>query len=175
MNYLKIAKRIFTENKDLTLKNKLYIVHTYITNLKNIKKNYSYHFHRFNFNEFLLNKKIENKNFGIDFKKELADIKYKIYKQRLNFLTSKIMTFVKKFNLKYLLDLKNSQNNIEILFDFLTRHITIYKRSIQELVEGQREVTQNKNFKFEDGETVQQKMDKFDEKIKDILHIKNKK
>ena len=37
---------------------------------------------------------------------------------------------------------------------------------MQALIEGQREVTQNKNYLFDDGETIQEKKDKFENKIK---------
>jgi hypothetical protein len=175
MKLFKIAFRIFKENKDLNLAGKIYLTHTYIANIISIKRNYSSHFHLNKFNEFKNNKeknlKIENN--GIDFKKEIRDIKYAIFLKRVNKLKEKIYSLIQIFNLKYLFDLKNSQNNLDKFFDFMSRHIATYKKSIQELVEGQREVTQSKTFRFEDGETVEEKMENFDKKVKEILHLKN--
>jgi hypothetical protein len=173
MKKCKIIKRIFTDYKELSFMNKIYLTHTYIQNIKNIRNNYSYHYHKYKFNEFAQTPKptktLQN---GVDFKQELNQIKYALLKKRVNYIKDSLLKFVKRLNIKYLIDLKNSQNNVELIFDFLSRHIATYKNAIHELVEGQREVTQNKNFRFQDGETVQNKMDKFDNRIKEVLHIK---
>jgi hypothetical protein len=174
MKNLKIITRIFTEHKSLSLMNKLYLSRIYISNLKRLKNNHNVYYHKYKLSEF--NKPSEKKvNTGIDFKKELTDIKYSIRINRFRYIRDKLIWLFNKFNLKYLIDLKNSQNNVELFFEFLTRHIATYKQAIHELVEGQREVTQNRNFRFPDGETVGDKMDSFDKRVKEVLHITNKK
>jgi hypothetical protein len=115
-------------------------------------------------------KNFSSPDLNVDLKKELIEIKQSIRKKQIEKLRNLIKFYLNKLNVKHLLDLKNSQNNMKNLFNFLSRNIEIYKRSIQELVEGQREVTQNKNFQFEDGETVQEKMDKFEMKLKENLN-----
>ncbi len=186
-------------NKNLDLVTKLYLTQTYLKNLSYIKrKNNLNLFNKIlcscfnsiyiNRQKILLNElesKLQNldavlkqKNFCEskkfpefpDFQSELNEIKQKIRKEKIEKIKITFLYYLNKINIKHLLDLKNSQNNLKNIFNFLSRNIEIYKRSIQELVEGQREVTQNKKFQFEDGETVQDKMDKFETKLKENLH-----
>jgi hypothetical protein len=179
MNF-KIIRKIFKENKNLDLTTKIYLTQNYISNLNAIRRENNLSVFRkiilikFN-NKNGTNKNISKnnvcKNFP-DFSKELPEIKNKLFKQKLIFIKDKLLTIITWLNIKHLIDLKNSQNNIKHLLDFISRHVGVYKNSIQALVEGQREVTQNKNFTFDDGETVQEKMDKFEVKLKEHLNIK---
>ena len=116
-------------------------------------------------------KNFSSLDLNVDLKKELMEIKQSIRKKQIEKLKNLIKFYLNKLNVKHLLDLKNSQNNMKNLFNFLSRNIEIYKRSIQELVEGQREVTYNKNFKFDDGETVKEKEIKFEEKLKENINL----
>ena len=111
-------------------------------------------------------------------KEELREIYWKMLQARLNKIKMFFHKIYRMFNIKYLLDLKNSQDNIQKFFHFLSENIKIYKKSLEELVEGHREVTYNKDFKFQNGQTVQNKIDKvnelmtqFDRKIKETLSI----
>jgi hypothetical protein len=106
-------------------------------------------------------------------KEELYNIKKDIYMDYFYGFYNKFMRVINILNIKKLLDLKNSQNNLQKFFDFLSRHIGTYKKAVQELVEGQREVTYNKDFKFQDGQTVKEKCDKFESKLKETLNIHN--
>ena len=189
MKFRIFARIMFSEeNRKLDCISKLYLLQNYRSNLGKIKKRnnlslmnkiFSIQLKK-NENTSLLDKcklglidiiKINDvcsKNLP-NLENELKEIKENIRQKRIKKITETIIHFVNKINIKHLLDLKNSQNNVKQLFNFLSRNIEIYKRSIQELVEGQREVTQNKNFQFEDGETVQEKMDKFELKLKENL------
>ena len=115
----------------------------------------------------------QNYNLTINFKKEIQDIKIK----NRNILKEKYYLYIQnklsKVNWKALLDFKNSQDYIHKIFLFLTRHIGTYKASIQELVEGQREVIYNDDFKFEDGETAKQKTEKFEGKFKENFSVRD--
>lgn len=46
--------------------------------------------------------------------------------------------------------------------DFFIENASLYNQSLQNLLEGQREVTRNEEFKFEDGTTVKDRMNKFE-------------
>ena len=96
----------------------------------------------------------------VNMKEELREIYGKDFQARINKFKMFFHKIYRMFNIKYLLDLKNSQDNIQKFFQFLSENIKIYKKSLEELVEGHREVTYNKNFKFQDGQTVQDKIDK---------------
>ena len=96
----------------------------------------------------------------LNLKDELQDIYGKEFQAKLNKFKMFWHKIYRIFNLKYLLDRKNSQDNIKRFFHFLSENIKIYKKSLEELVEGHREVTYNKDFKFQDGQTVQNKIDK---------------
>lgn len=103
----------------------------------------------------------------IYFKDEIMEIR----KKRLNAIKEKYLILIRKklilFNYKNILDFRNSQDFVQRLFVFLSKHIGTYKASIQELVEGQREVIHNDNFKFDDGETAKEKTDRFESKFKE--------
>jgi hypothetical protein len=183
---MKIIFKFFRNNKSGDFMTNLYLYLDYKNNLKFLKKKYNLGFFKkilyfkVNFHEDKkMNEQIchEEKFVKIekfpDFKKEIDEIKENIWKKRINYLKITIVKYFGYFNIKNLIDLKNSQDNVKKIFDFLSRHITTYKTSIQELVEGQREVTQNKNFTFDDGETVQEKMDKFEKKLKEHLDVKS--
>jgi len=174
MKNFKIIRKIFKENKNLRLSSKVYLCKTYIQNIKFLNSNIE-NLHK----TYKIQKGIQelvkiNTNYPL-MEKELKELKYQSRKKKFDYIKNKFVFLYRLTDIKYLLDLKNTQNNIKIIFDFLSKHIGNYKKAMQELVEGQREVTQNKNFTFEDGETVQEKMDKFDKKVKEILHINNKK
>ncbi len=99
----------------------------------------------------------------VNMKEELREIYWKMLQAKLNKFKMFFHKIYRMFNIKYLLDLKNSQDNIQKFFHFLSENIKIYKKSLEELVEGHREVTYNKDFKFQDGQTVQNKIDKVNE------------
>jgi hypothetical protein len=187
MRKLKIMKRFLIDDKNTSVLMRLYLYQNYMINLKSIKKNNNLTFYnsfiKFNIwpnftnDENKTNRKkniLDKKEYKLpDFEKELNFIreqKYKQYKEKTMLILKKMITFL---NVKQILDLKNTQNNIKLIFTFFSKNIALYKLSIQELVEGQREVTQNKNFKFEDGKTVQNKMDEFEVKLKENLNIKS--
>jgi len=192
MNFLfKIRYRTFKKfsSSNLDFATKLYLCENYSSNLAKIKRK-----NQLNLWDKILILNLDNKtekikktvedkiensridlnknpgNLNLDLNQELIEIKQNIRKKQIEKLKNLLKFYLNKLNLKHLLDLKNSQNNMKHFFNFLSRNIEIYKRSIQELVEGQREVTQNKNFQFEDGETVQEKMDKFEIKLKENLN-----
>jgi hypothetical protein len=183
---MKIIFKFFRYDTSFNFMTNLCLYLDYKRNLKFLKKK----FNLSTFNKILylkvnfcdLNKKSEQKcerdsslkfkNLP-DFNKEINDIKDRILQRKIYSLKTKIKKYMSFLNLKYLIDLKNSQNNIKKFFDFLSKHITTYKMSIQEIVEGQREVTQNKNFTFDDGETVKEKMDKFENKLKEHLNVQS--
>lgn len=183
MNKFKIIKTFLRENKNSDLVTRLYLLSDYLQNLKQIKR-----MNKLGKFDIIFNYKVPkepsnsvNKNkFNVhtndnlpDLEKELEEIKLKMRQERIERVINYFKKIAKYSNIKHLFDLKNSQDNIQKLFAFLSEYIGIYKRSLQELVEGQREVTQKKNFKFEDGQTVQEKMDKFEAKVKEHLNIKN--
>jgi hypothetical protein len=184
--YLVISvMKIWGKLKNLDLMNKIYLYSDYRRNLNQIKKrNNLTLLAKFGSIDLFTHDEVPKKksekikmNFP-DFEKELNDIKQSIQKKRIKLFKSYISYVIQKLNIKHFLDIRNTQNNLKHLFTILSKNIEVYKRSIQELVEGQREVTMNKKFRFEDNETVQDKMDKFEEKLKDNLsikqHIKNK-
>ena len=96
----------------------------------------------------------------VNMKEELKEIYGKDLQAKINKIKMFFHKIYRIFNIRYLLDLKNSQDNIQKFFHFLSENIKIYKKSLEELVEGHREVTYNKDFKFENGQTVQNKIDK---------------
>jgi hypothetical protein len=102
---------------------------------------------------------------------ELKIINLRIREKRI----AKIKNFINKIrkilNIKSFLDLKNTKNTIQATFSVLSKYIALYKLSMNELVEGQREVTHNKNFRFEDGETVQEKIENFERKLKENVNL----
>lgn len=51
----------------------------------------------------------------------------------------------------------------------IVEFIGIYNKSIENIVEGQREVTFNPEFKLDDGETVKEKLDKFETTAKRLM------
>lgn len=170
---MKIIKRIFNQKYDFM--SKCYLYFDYKTNLKQIKQK-----HKLSYIDFLLYMKINlnsgnNKNTTRDdfpnFKSELEFIKEEKRRKLKEKVLNKINDYVKLLDIKRLMDLKNSQNNIQKFFAFLSLHVGTYKKALQELVEGQREVTQNKQFTFDDGDTVQEKMDRFEYKIKEHLNV----
>lgn len=181
---MKICSKIFKENKNLDFITKCYLYLDYRNNIKEIKrKNKIFGYLDFfscmkvdpSFNKsekISVNKNIlrENKNFPI-FEKEITEIRENIRKKRIDKIKKLLNKNIQYFDFKKLIDLKNSQNNIQIILSFLSKHIGTYKKSISELVEGQREVTQNKNFLLDDGETVQEKLDRFESKIKEHMNI----
>ena len=184
---MRIFKKIFKENKNYDFSTKCYLYLDYKQSLKQIKKN-----EKLSTIDFILfmkldpefnskNKIMENKSINFmnirnnnnfpDFEKELNDIKDELQIKRIKKIKIYFNKYLQMINIKYLIDLKNSQNNVKQIFAFISRHIGTYNQSMQELVEGQREVTQNKNYLFDDGETVQEKKDKFENKIKDYMNI----
>lgn len=108
----------------------------------------------------------------VDFKIELKEMKHKQLMKHFEKVRGFLLRLIKIFNWKAILDLKNSQDHINKVFVFLSKHIGTYKASIQELVEGQREVIYNDNFKFEDGQTAKEKTDEFEQKFKENFAIK---
>lgn len=120
-----------------------------IDNMKNEKRK-----------QIKIEKTIEINVKSVNMKEELREIYGKNIQAQLNKFKMFFHKIYRMFNIKYLLDLKNSQDNIQKFFLFLSENIKIYKKSLEELVEGHREVTYNKDFKFQDGETVQNKIDK---------------
>jgi len=107
-----------------------------------------------------IEKNIEINVKPVNMKEELREIYGKALQAKINKFKMFFHKIYRMFNIKYLLDLKNSQDNIQKFFHFLSENIKIYKKSLEELVEGHREVTYNKDFKFQDGRTVQNKIDK---------------
>ena len=79
---------------------------------------------------------------------------------------SKILSAIKaklslsKFN-------KTEREVVETIFTFVSFHVTNYKNALYELVEGHREVTQNDEFIFENGETVKERMKHFEDRLKE--------
>lgn len=107
----------------------------------------------------------------INLKTELKLIKSKIREKKIAKIKKFINKFTKIVNIKNFLDLKNTKNTIQATFTVLSKYISLYKLSMNELVEGQREVTQNKNFRFEDGETVKEKIENFERKLKENVNL----
>jgi hypothetical protein len=176
---MKILKRIFNQKYDFMTKCYLYL--DYKKNLKQIRQK-----HKLSNIDFILYMKINlnsdrNKNTQQtirhytfpDFKTELEFLKEEKRRKLKEKIINKISEYIKLLNIKRLMDIKNSQNNIQKFFAFLSLHVGTYKKSLQELVEGQREVTQNKQFTFDDGDTVQEKMDRFEYKIKEHLNVES--
>jgi len=128
----------------------------------------------FYYNLLLKEIKSEAKRFNssqINFETELNFIKRKIITKRISSIRSKTRKFIRMLNIKNLLDLKNTKNTIHATFNILSKYIALYKQSMNELVEGQREVTNNKNFRFEDGESVKEKLEKFERKLKENVNL----
>ncbi len=177
---MKIFCKFFRNNKNIDFTTKFYLYLDYKRNLKFLNKKYKlewwdrFLFFNVNFSDITKTKnpQLTNDKNLPDLQKELTEIKSNIIKKRIAYIKMKVIKCLSYLNVKYLVDLKNSQNNIKQLFDFLSKHIATYKKSIQELVEGQREVTQNKNFTFDDGETVQKKIDKFENNLKEHMNLK---
>ena len=96
----------------------------------------------------------------INFEEELNDIYSKEFSAKINKIKLFFVKIYRMLNIKYLLDLKNSQDNISKFFHFLSENIKVYKKALEELVEGHREVTYHRDFTFKDGQTVQDKIDK---------------
>lgn len=181
MYKLKILSKIFNENKNCDLITKLYLYYDYTSNLKKIKTTYNLTLLRTLFfpKIKIINYQFKKDNsntkkqglYSPDFKEEFNEINNLKRKKFYENLSNVYLKIYNKLNIKHFFDLKNTQNNVKLFFEFLSKHISNYKKSIQEIVEGQREVTQNKNFKFEDGQTVQEKMDNFDKKMKEYFNI----
>ena len=175
---MKILKRFFNQKYDFLTK--CYLFLDYKKNLKQIKQ-----IHKLSYIDFLLYMKINlngeknpckqrtSRDTLPDFKRELEFIKQEKRRQLKEKIFNKLNEYIKLFNVKRLMDIKNSQNNIQKFFAFLSLHVGTYKKALQELVEGQREVTQNKQFTFDDGDTVQEKMDRFEYKIKEHLNVES--
>jgi len=173
--------KFLKNHKNLDFTTKFYLYLDYRNNLKEIKKKNALSYTnmilypKINFNSNNKKSKIENKtqnlNTCVNLEKELRDIKEEIQRKRIEKAKAILLKIMKIIDIRYLIDLKNSKDNIQKIFGILSKQIEIYKKSIQELVEGQREVTQNKNFTFEDGDTVQEKVDRFEAKIKEYLNI----
>lgn len=182
MRKIKIWKRIFFNNEyKVSFLTKMVLYRNYTQNLKRIKNNFYPDYVSIivniikgqnNNNNKNIQNNLEDNKFP-NFKYELREIKIKKIKKKLNIFYVLFSKIKKLINIKSLLDLKHTQDNIQKIFSWVSRHIEIYKKSIQEIVEGQREVTTNKNFKFEDGKTVQEKMDNFENKIKENLNLQN--
>lgn len=108
----------------------------------------------------------------VNLKEEVEFIKAKLkLRRRERFLGFFQRNFF-LFSWKSFLDFRNSQDFIHRVFLFLSNHIGTYKSSIQELVEGQREVIHNDEFLFDDGETAKEKTEKFERKFKENFSIK---
>lgn len=76
-------------------------------------------------------------------------------------------------------NIKTRENRKQLKNKFIDA-FQLYNDSLQEIVEGQREVMNNKEFVFEDGETTEMKRNKFKAKFKSMLSkmssaFKNKK
>lgn len=108
----------------------------------------------------------------VNLKEEVEFIKEKLNLKRRERLLVFFQTKFFIFNWKSFLDFRNSQDFIHKVFLFLSKHIGTYKSSIQELVEGQREVIHNDEFLFDDGETAKEKTNKFERKFKENFSIK---
>jgi len=59
-------------------------------------------------------------------------------------------------------EIKNRDTRARVMWK-IVEYTNLYHESVQNLVEGQREVVRDENFKFEDGTTVKEKMDKFEQ------------
>lgn len=118
-------------------------------------------------------KKRENRFYArkINFNSELRYLQSRIRNKKMAKYKQFFKRIYKILNIKHLMDLKNTKNTIHEAFSVLSKYIALYKRSINELVEGQREVTHNKNFKFEDGETVKDKIENFEKKLKENVNL----
>ena len=99
-------------------------------------------------------------NTNLNFDKELKEIKEEKRRKQILLIKKFGYRIINFFNIKRIVDLKNSQTNVREIFRFLSTHISNYKQALHELVEGHREVTYNKQFKFENGETVKERMEK---------------
>lgn len=64
---------------------------------------------------------------------------------------------------------EKSQSSEELRGKFVG-FIEQYNKSIEEIVEGQREVTFNPDFKFENGQTVKEKTDEFEGKLRSFIN-----
>jgi hypothetical protein len=178
---MKILLRFLKNHQNLDFTTKFYLYLDYKNNLKQIKNKYALSYTnmilypKINFQSKVKKSKFEDKNLNlntfVNLEKELKDIKKEIQRKRIEKAKEFLFKILKIIDVRHLIDLKNSKDNIQKLFGILSKQIEIYKKSIQELVEGQREVTQNKNFTFEDGDTVQEKVDRFESKIKEYLNI----
>ena len=88
------------------------------------------------------NKIMENKSINFmnirnntkfpDFEKELNDIKNELQRKRIEKIKIYFNKYLQMINIKYLVDLKNSQNNVKQIFAYISRHIGTYKQSMQE-------------------------------------------
>lgn len=110
---------------------------------------------------------------SVDLKSEISHIKQVKRNQRKKEIIAFFTNTLNFLSVRKLLDMKNTKNNVQDLFDLLSKQISNYKNAIQELVEGQREVTQDKNYRFENGETVQDRLDKFTVKFRENFSFKN--
>lgn len=137
---------------------------------------------KYNFDK--INKNLSNSNISInnynnnnindypDLRYEIKLIKKKQRKVYLDTKLLKITNFLKYLNIKNILDFRNSKEYVHKLFIFISKHIGTYKSSVHELVEGQREVIHNDEFIFDDGESVKNKIDKFELKFKQNFSLK---
>jgi len=107
----------------------------------------------------------------LNLRNEIRFLQMRIRNKKISKVKKVIKQILRFTNIKNLMDLKNTKNTIQATFVTLSKYIRLYKQSMNELVEGQREVTQNKNFKFEDGETVKEKIDKFEKKLKENVNL----
>ena len=53
----------------------------------------------------------------------------------------------------------------DFLSQWIVRYVNLYHKALEEMVEGHREVTRNHDTVLQDGETVRQKLEKFEEKL----------
>lgn len=119
-----------------------------------------------------LNKLHFNKRDKVDLKSELNQLKSKRINRLIYKYYRKIYLSLKNVDYKTLMDMRNTQNFVKKFFEFLSKHIGTYKSSLHNIVEGQREVINDENFKFDDGETVKEKVKRFEGRFKENFQIK---
>ena len=118
-------------------------------------------------NEFVIDQKvIETKNNAFE---KLNQIKVK--------LSEKIKTYFSNNNSFKFSHVSNLQQNVNSIISFrskLLAFVKIYNESLENIVEGQREVLQNEDLKLWDGETVKHKEANFAAKMHHFKQIMGK-
>ena len=182
---IKCTKSIYIRNKDILTKLQChngFLITNYLSQksfdrLNNIldmhmKKAVDYKYRQISGEQILSVPNI--KEILVQFEKENMKTNFNTILIKLNETMNKIKNNKETAKIVKTAQSKDFQENLNKNFVY---YLSLYHQSMQNLVEGQREVTKDVQFKFENGETVEDKMNKFDKFFRSKIpkfNLKNK-